>query len=63
MDLSQISALIGSYGFPIVACAWMALRYEKSNAILTTAVNNNTKIIAILCAKIGIDADEVGSDK
>jgi len=37
MALDYITA-IGSFGFPIVACAYMALKFEKS-------INENTKAI------------------
>jgi hypothetical protein len=44
---------ISTVGFPIVAYLLMVFKFDKSIAILTTAVNNNTTAIKILLEKEG----------
>ena len=45
MDLNTIGQIIGSYGFPIVACAalfWQNIRQEENHK---TTMENLTKVI------------------
>lgn len=70
MDFMQ---LIGSYGFPIVACIVMAMyvkerdkrnaeqldkmidKYDSLNERMTSALNNNTEVMARLSEKLGCE--------
>lgn len=62
MDLSAITTLIGSLGFPIaacIACFWM-LNKERENhqqemQKVTEAINNNTIALTTLTERIGKD--------
>lgn len=52
MDLNNLTALVGSLGFPIVACGvlfWYLNKERETHAeemkVLTEALNSNTKII------------------
>ena len=52
MDASNITTLIGSLGFPIVACGavfWYLNKeresHEQEMRVLTDALNSNTKVI------------------
>ena len=61
MDLSQGLSLIGSLGFPIVACVWLAVTFKKSIDANTEANNrliiSNKHIADVLsqvCSKLSI---------
>lgn len=62
MDLSAITTLIGSLGFPIaacIACFWM-LNKERENhqqemQKVTEAINNNTIALTTLTERISHD--------
>lgn len=67
MDITTITTLVGSYGFPIVACGamfWMLNRneerHEEEEKKLTEAVNNNTQIIKELLITL---KSEIGGEK
>lgn len=52
MDLNSIGQFIGSYGFPIVACAalfWQNMKQEENHkatlSSLTTVIQENTTAI------------------
>lgn len=71
MDITTITSLIGSFGFPIVACIGMGwyVKYQmdennkqiknmtedhkKEMDDVTTALNNNTLALQMLCDKLG----------
>lgn len=62
MDLSAITTLIGSLGFPIaacIACFWMLNkeRDERKNEMqqVTEAIRNNTIALTTLTERIGHD--------
>ena len=64
MDIEVLTQLIGSLGFPIVACIYMAVTQQKSEERhskevdeLRKAVNNNTNVMVKLCTKLGVDID------
>lgn len=64
MDFEIITQLIGSLGFPIVACIYLAMREEKTNERhasemneLRKSVDNNTNVMIKLCTKLGFDVD------
>ena len=62
MDLSAITTLIGSLGFPIaacIACFWMLNKerdeHKQEMQKVTEAINNNTVAITTLTERIGKD--------
>lgn len=64
MDVNVIIQLIGSLGFPIACCIYLIYSNNKANEAhkeevdkLRITVENNTKVMIKLCAKLGVDAD------
>lgn len=62
MDITVITQLISSLGFPIAACIYMAWSNQKANERhkeeidkLRESVDNNTKVMIKLCTKLGIN--------
>lgn len=62
MDYSQVMQLIGSLGFPIVACVMLYIRMEKQDenhkaevSELTKAIQNNTIVMQKLVDRLGVD--------
>lgn len=62
MDYSTITQLIGSYGFPIVACIALYIQMNKMSENhasdmekMTDAINNNTKVMTRICERLKID--------
>lgn len=60
MDIGTVSQLIGSLGFPIVACYALYKQLNKQADLhkeetmqLTEAVNNNTIVMTKLVDKLG----------
>ena len=60
MDFTTLTSLIGSLGFPIVCCGalfWflneMTKRHKEELESLSEAIDNNTKVMNELIAKIG----------
>lgn len=60
MDLNSIAGIIGSLGFPIVACCYMAwsnekesLRHQEEMQNAVTAINNNTLALTKLAERLG----------
>lgn len=65
MDFTVLSQLIGSLGFPIVACFALFYMMEKNSArhqeeskLWTEALDNNTKAVVDLIAYLKGDKDE-----
>ena len=59
MDISTISQIIGSLGFPIAMCIWMARHMEKMSdqhaqeiGQLRDVIADNTLVVTKLCDKI-----------
>ena len=59
MDVSTLTQLIGSYGFPIVACGalfWYIVKEQRENRKvqdeLKTAIQNNTDVMNKLCEAV-----------
>ena len=48
MDITSIGQLIGSYGFPIVACGALFWYIVKEEREMRTIVQQNTTVIAQL---------------
>lgn len=64
MDVNTITTLISSLGFPIVCCIYLAYMQQKNSEAhkeeidkLRETVENNTKVMVKICAKLGIDED------
>ena len=62
MDYNAIIQAIGSLGFPIVACFYLAYihndsekRHSEERSKLTEAINNNTIILSVIKDRIGIE--------
>lgn len=62
MDMTTVSQLIGSLGFPVVACVALYMQLNKSNENhakemdkLNESLNNNTLAITKLVEKLGGD--------
>lgn len=62
MDVSTITQLIGSLGFPIVCCVVLFTRMEKQNELhkqeidsLKDALNNNTLVLTKLYERMDGD--------
>jgi flagellar biogenesis protein FliO len=59
MDVSTVTQIIGSLGFPIAACvgiAWYVVKIQKQNndtiSKMSDALNNNTVALTKLAEKI-----------
>lgn len=60
MDYNAVMQLIGSLGFPIVACVMLYVRMEKQDenhkaevSELTKAIQNNTLVMQKLIDRLG----------
>lgn len=60
MDYTAVAQLIGSLGFPIVACVMLYMRMEKQDenhkqevSELSKAIQNNTLVMQKLINKLG----------
>lgn len=65
MDLSSITTIISSLGFPIAVCVYLFYSQQKQAEAhkeeidkLRTTVENNTKVMIKLCTKMGVNVDE-----
>lgn len=65
MDFQALLQAIGSVGFPIVACIYLIYSQQKTSEKhaeemdkMRETVENNTKVMYKLCAKLGVDVDE-----
>lgn len=64
MDMSAITTLITTVGFPIAMCIallWYIVQQNKEHKLETsefvTALNNNTLVLQKLCDRLGIDIE------
>lgn len=65
MDVTTLSQLIGSLGFPIACCIYLiytnnktAEKHAEEVEKLRETVDNNTKAMLKLCAKMGVEFDD-----
>ena len=65
MDMNSIGTLISTVGFPIACCIFLIYSNIKTNEMhrdevekLRVTIDNNTKAMLKLAAKIGVDVDE-----
>lgn len=63
--MDAIIQAIGSVGFPIVACIYMAyihneseIRHSEERKEMTEAVNRNTTVLEIIKDHLNIESDE-----
>lgn len=61
MDMNAIQNAIGSFGFPIVACAMMYMEmketrksHQEEMKLMTDALNNNTRVLERLEVKMNV---------
>ena len=66
MDVSSIASLISSIGFPIVACIYLVYNQNKADERhaaevekLRTSLDNNTKVMNKICARLNIEPDDM----
>ncbi|MBO7733502.1 MAG: hypothetical protein J6S67_13140 [Methanobrevibacter sp.] len=64
MDISALTSLISSVGFPIACCVYLiysnnktAEKHAEEVEKLRVTVENNTKVMLKLCNKMGVDYD------
>lgn len=69
MDLSAITNLISTIGFPIaisLVLMWYIMKLNESHSnevkALTSALNNNTVILQRVCDKLDLELDEKGDN-
>lgn len=65
MDMSTVTSLISSVGFPIACCIYLiysnnktAEKHAEEVEKLRVTVENNTKVMLKLCSKMGVDYDD-----
>lgn len=65
MDMNSIGTLISTVGFPIACCIFLIYSNIKTNEMhrdevekLRVTIDNNTKAMLKLAAKLGVDVDE-----
>lgn len=65
MDLTTITTLISTLGFPIAVCIYLFYNQNRQAELhkeeidkLRETVENNTKIMTKLCTKLGVLLDE-----
>lgn len=63
-DFSGITNIISSVGFPIACCIYLIYinnkneeKHSEEVEKLRTTVENNTKVMVKLCARLGVDVD------
>lgn len=64
MDVSAVTSLISSVGFPIACCIYLiysnnktAEKHAEEVEKLRVTVENNTKVMLKLCSKMGVEYD------
>ena len=53
LDVTTLQTMIGSVGFPIAMCIYMAVANNKTIKQLTNAVNNLTRAVDVLINATG----------
>ena len=57
MNITEITQLISSVGFPIVACMAMFYMNNKTLTELKDTIQNNTTVMELILQKIGVDVN------
>jgi len=52
---TTILTYVGSLGFPIVACIWLAVTFKKSIDANTASNKTLSDLMIKICAKLGIE--------
>lgn len=65
MDINVIIQAIGSVGFPIIACIYMAyihneseIRHSDERKAMTDAINGNTLVLEVIKDRLGINQED-----
>lgn len=65
MDINVIIQAIGSVGFPIIACIYMAyihneseIRHSDERKAMTDAINGNTLVLEVIKDRAGIGQED-----
>ena len=65
MDITTISQVVGTVGFPIACCIYLIYtngkngeKHDEEIEKLRVTIDNNTKAMIKLCNKLGVDYDE-----
>ena len=57
MNITEVTQLISSVGFPIVACMAMFYMNNKTLTELKDTIQNNTTVMELILQKIGVDVN------
>lgn len=57
MNVTEITQLISSVGFPILACMAMFYMNNKTLTELKDTIQNNTTVMELILQKIGVDVN------
>lgn len=60
MDAQEITAMIGSLGFPIVMCIIMIKLIKEEIGALKESLNNNTNVLTKLETMLNIYMKDIG---
>ncbi|MCQ2053059.1 MAG: hypothetical protein MJZ03_03905 [archaeon] len=63
MDINVVASLIGSLGFPIVSCGFLAWFIYKVVLDLQKTIEHNTKIMEKILTKLDMDEGDENDDK
>lgn len=65
MDISSIASIISSVGFPIACCIYLVWysnkmdeRHSEEIEKLRASLDNNTRVMTKICAKLDLDLEE-----
>lgn len=57
-----MGAVIGTLGFPIVACIYLAKRYFAQTKEFTDVIKENTKMLTIMAERLGVSKEVYDED-
>lgn len=64
MDINSVTQIISNVGFPIACCLYLIYSQNRTEQAhkeeidkLRETVENNTKVMLKLCAKLGVDVE------
>lgn len=65
MDISSIASIVSSVGFPIACCIYLVWysnkmdeRHAEEISKLRDSLDNNTKVMTKICAKLDLEEEE-----
>lgn len=58
MDINAITQMIGSMGFPIVACCGMFYLYNNTITTLSITLQKMDKTLDMICDRLNVDKAE-----